>query len=1070
MARPQAAIAKISPPRLPEILPRPRLFELLDRATTRPVIWITAPAGAGKTTLVAGWFAARRLPCLWYQVDREDADPATFFYYLGLAARKATPARRKPLPLLAPEYRGDIPLFSRRFFESLFSRLVPPAVVVFDNFQEAPAGSGFHAALPAGLETIPEGVNLVVVSREPPPAAYARLLANQRIALLDWHDLRFTPDETAALIRARGKGDFSPEFTARLQARTEGWVAGIVLMLEAARLHGRDDHARDRAAPRQIFDYFASEIFDKTDHETSDFLLKTALLAQMTPAIAKALTGSEEAAAILSRLCRACFFTTRLAGREDLYQYHPLFREFLLARAAGLLSRDEIDRLRRRAGGLLEAAGQVESAAALFRKAGSWDEFGRLIGRQAPGLFAQGRAEVVRLWLEDLPDAVLETSPYLLYWQGACTMPYSPVESRRKFERAFEIFRDRDDRLGMLLAWSGAADTSLHEAEFRQLDHWLALFEGLRAADIAFPSPEIEARITLSVFNAMALRQPDHPGIEKWRERAFALALASRDLDMNLRLQAGVYLTVHLLWLGDFGRATVLIDFLKVHVRSREVSDLVLLMVRTAEALYCFHRGLHLRNREVVFEALETATEKGVHVWDGQLIDLGLSSALSEGDLSTVEELLGKMREGLDKSRRFDVAHYHVVMAWKYMLLADYTAAHGHMKTALHLMNAVGFRAAIAASTIGMVEVLRELGEFGKAHDYLAGVYETARSMKSAILKFMCLVADTLLAFDQGLEETGLDFLGRAMALGREQDYVNMFFWRPAVMAGLCVKALEAGVEAGYVRGLIRRRNLVPEHPPVHLEEWPFPLGVRTLGSFEVYRDDEPLIFTGKVQRRPLELLKALIVFGGSEVPERRLTDALWPEADGDAAHSAFTTTLARLRDLLGVEGAVTVREGRVSLDRRRCRIDCQAFDRAAEFFEEGCRQGEKPEELQSRAEKALRIHAGPFLPADEPLAWTAPYRERLRGRFRRLAERAGDLLEKAGRREEAMHLYRQALETDELAEGLYRRLVRCCDQAGSHSEALEACQFCRVVFKAHGLDLSPETEKLFREITGSRP
>lgn len=120
-------MSKITRPTLTGVFPRKRLFGLLDRLRKQPLIWISGPPGCGKTTLVASYIETRKLPCLWYQVDTGDADPATFFYYLGQAAKRASPQFRKPLPLLTPEYLQGIPIFTQRYFEELFRRLIPPS-------------------------------------------------------------------------------------------------------------------------------------------------------------------------------------------------------------------------------------------------------------------------------------------------------------------------------------------------------------------------------------------------------------------------------------------------------------------------------------------------------------------------------------------------------------------------------------------------------------------------------------------------------------------------------------------------------------------------------------------------------------------------------------------------------------------------------------------------------------------------------------------------------------------------------------------------------------------------------
>jgi ATP/maltotriose-dependent transcriptional regulator MalT len=133
--------AKTTRPSVQGIVPRSRLFRILDRGRAHPVTWVWGPPGSGKTTLVSSYLAARKLRGLWYQVDQGDADVATFFSYLKEAARRAAPRRKQPLPLLTPEYRAGLAAFSQRFFRDLFKMLTRPCAVVFDNYHDVPADS-----------------------------------------------------------------------------------------------------------------------------------------------------------------------------------------------------------------------------------------------------------------------------------------------------------------------------------------------------------------------------------------------------------------------------------------------------------------------------------------------------------------------------------------------------------------------------------------------------------------------------------------------------------------------------------------------------------------------------------------------------------------------------------------------------------------------------------------------------------------------------------------------------------------------------------------------------------------
>ena len=199
MPKKSPQLAKLTRPRLHKAVARERLFAVLDEARIhKPAICVVGPPGAGKTTLVASWLDARGIKGIWYQVDPGDADLATFFYYLGEAAKSIARKGQRPLPLLTPEYLQDVEGFSRRFFRELFGRLPKGAAVVLDNYQEVGPDQKFHQLIAQAIEEVSPGITLIAVSRRDPPDCYARLIANENVAFVDWEDLKLTFEEARA--------------------------------------------------------------------------------------------------------------------------------------------------------------------------------------------------------------------------------------------------------------------------------------------------------------------------------------------------------------------------------------------------------------------------------------------------------------------------------------------------------------------------------------------------------------------------------------------------------------------------------------------------------------------------------------------------------------------------------------------------------------------------------------------------------------------------------------------------------------------------------------------------------
>ena len=296
---------------------------------------------------------------------------------------------------------------------------------------------------------------------------------------------------------------------------------------------------------------------------------------------------------------------------------------------------------------------------------------------------------------------------------------------------------------------------------------------------------------------------------------------------------------------------------------------------------------------------------------------------------------------------------------------------------------------------------------------------------------------------------------------------------QPAVMAKLCAKALEAGIEVDYVRGLIEKRGLVPEEPPVEIEAWPWPVKIYTLGRFHVLKEGTPLSFARKVQRKPLALLKAVIALGERGAREDQLCEALWAEAEGDAAHFALTSAIHRLRRLVGHEAAVIRKNDAVSLDARYCWVDVWAVERLlgrAEAAAAPRPQDDGPWDEAIRAtERAVHLYQGPFLEGEAESPWAGPLADRLCRRLLRQVVKIGLRWEGKQEWQKAADCYATALRVDPCAEDASRRLMIACHRLGRASEVEAAYRHCHEALAARlGVTPSPETQTLLRSLHAS--
>jgi LuxR family maltose regulon positive regulatory protein len=1068
MKQNSVSLAKITRPSLSGVFPRERLFHLLDRGRDRSIICISGPPGSGKTTLVGSYLDARKLHNLWYRIDESDADVATFFYYMSVASKKIEPRKRAPLPVFTPKYLKNISAFTRRYFEDFYSQVKrTPFVVVFDNYHKIPAGSVFHEMICTGLAVIPKNVNLILISRSEIPSVLARIRANYLPEFIGWNELRLTPEELDGIIRMRGLIEPSKETIQVLHSKTDGWVAGLVLMLEKLKKENIDTRLLNKLTPDEVFDYFATEVFEKMNAGVQDFLLKTALFPRMTPKMAENLTGQRRAGRILKDLNRSNYFTEKYLQNEAVYQYHPLFREFLLSCARDTFTQTTLSSVQRRAASILAEFNQIEDAIGLFCETCNWEGLVKLINKHARSLVTEGRNQTLERWLAGLPKDVVENTPWLFYWKGVCCMPFSPEQSCSYFDKAFQLFKAQENIEGIYLAWSGVIDSIVYNFELTRLDQWISTLEDHMHRVRGFPSEKIEARVASCMFTALALRQPQHPEIETWAERAMALSQKSEDI--SIKIQTLVHLAWHRIWSGDFAEAALLINSLLEITQSGDVTTLALLSLKNMEAFYCWLTAKHEQCQKAVSDGLELARKTGVKIMDSLFLGHGIANALSTGDLVTSKRLLQKMASSLMSFQDWSKSFYHSLVTWEALIRRDLAKALLHADLALKLAHEAGIIQTEAICHIERAQVMHEIGEYKKAEDYLELARDISRKVKSQLIEFMCFLTESIFAFDREDGASGLVSLRKAMTIGRRQGYLNTFIWREPVMTRLCVKAIEAGIEVEYVQDLIKRRGLFPDMPPLHIENWPWPVKIFTLGRFGLVRDGKPVQFSGKVQKKPLSMLKVLITLGGRNVSEDQLMDILWFDADGDVAHKSFATTLHRLRKLIGNEKAILLREGRVTLDHRYCWVDVWAFERIIGQVDAAWKGGPAENNMTQTiqlSEKAVEMYKGPFLSGETDQPWTISFRERLRSKFLRSVGQLGLYWEQVEDFNKAVNCYQKGLEVDDLAEEFYQCLMTCFQRLGRRAEALTVYNRCRnTLSTALGVEPSLKTDAIYKSL-----
>jgi LuxR family maltose regulon positive regulatory protein len=411
------------PGRRRELVPRPRLRQRLDRGAEAKLTLVSAPAGFGKTTLLAEWLAAwlaaapaapaGRRAAAWLSLDQGDDHAPTFWTYAVAALQAALPGVGSgALALLQAPQPPPMETLLATLLNEL-GAIRNEVVLVLDDFHVVDARD-VQDGVAFLLDHLPPRLHLVIASRTDPGLPLARLRARGELVELRAADLRFTPGEATAYLNEVMGLELAAREVAALEGRTEGWIAA--LQLAALSMRDRDDVAGFIAAfagdDRYIVDYLVEEVLERQPEGVRTFLLQTAVLDRLSGPLCDAVTGEEGGKARLEALERANLFVVPLDDRRHWYRYHHLFADVLRAHLADERP-DHVAELHRRASAWYEQHGERPEAIRHALAAADFSRAADLVELAAPALLSTRQEATVLGWLAALPDEVLRCRPVL---------------------------------------------------------------------------------------------------------------------------------------------------------------------------------------------------------------------------------------------------------------------------------------------------------------------------------------------------------------------------------------------------------------------------------------------------------------------------------------------------------------------------------------------------------------------------------------------------------------------------------------------------------------------------------
>jgi DNA-binding SARP family transcriptional activator len=468
-------------------------------------------------------------------------------------------------------------------------------------------------------------------------------------------------------------------------------------------------------------------------------------------------------------------------------------------------------------------------------------------------------------------------------------------------------------------------------------------------------------------------------------------------------------------------------------------------------------------------KAIENADRSGLYFTVQSLVFLKASVGMTKRNRCLAEAGIDQLASLLDESHYHGHSVYHHFSGWFQLLWGDNRKALAHARKATEIADDTGHRLAALVCRIQLSFCLFENNQKKEAWREISHAWSWSRKTGSDIFCFMVLLVKAYFSA-RSQSSAALRYLREGLEIGRRNHYVNMVWWGlPRLWQWAAATALQADIETDYVKELILLHRIAAPAPSCVNEQWPWPFRVRTLGGFRIERQGQALVFSGKTPQKPLALFKHILACAPNADPVETVIDDLWPRAGRESGSSALSTTLNRLRRLLGDPAAINLSNGRLSLSDAHWWIDTIAFEKISAAAARAYRDGDLKTAL-THYRRGLSLYEGEFLADENPEpSYLATRREQLKKKMVDVLIDYGRCLESLNKHKQALELYQKGIALDWFEERFYQRLIDCCYRLGRYANAVQHYKTCcKMLENDLGVPPSEETQRLYRNILDS--
>ena len=1072
---------KLLPPRaVSKLLERPRLTERLEANIGAPITMVAADAGCGKTTLVADFVRNQNRKSVWYQLDHTDADPVVFLGYVARGIKNLYPEFGEAIFPYLSEASEEMLRVPERAADLLINEILQfveqPFILVLDDYHHIGRDTVVHKIVDRLLQYSSDLVHLIITTRDLPPLAIMRRRTQSAALVIGRDDLLFTDDEVRELFRKTLGVDLKDTEIAEYRGRTHGWITALQLVRQVAE---QEMHSANDAAPldllhvlqlseKDIFDYFAEEVFARESDETRSLLMSLSLLESLQLDLCSTLFPELRCSAVLPELAQKNVFLT-VAGdgnSNEEYRFHPLFRDFLVRRLRAEHGQARIAEERNRIAEYFLADRKWEMALPYLLDARNFDRAAAVIADTGNEWFAAGAFTTLGFLVERVPEENLDRFPRALLHKAEIARLQGETEkSSTLLNRAVKLMSDSGDSVGEADALHSLA--SLARRRGRPTD----AFELLERAEALVPQTS-ETFMKCANTRGLCLVV-----LGKWgeAEQQFRVALELAEQFAN---EQYIRLVTHNLALapgfrGDFGEA--LRWFKRIFRAGQPDKQLPQEAIGHLNiARLHLYRGEFDQTEHHLNRALELCQLYNLRFLRGEIFEAYANFYREKDDFAHAEEFYERALNAYEEAE-IDVAtkELNEERAVFYRLRGDNVRARSLLESLIPSREASGNPLELRTARLrlaqvdlaegkldGLVERIEELLEF----------FSTRNHHYDEALAAM-LLAETRLAQDRPKEM--VDAARRALDLSARFDYEHWL--RREIRRNPSIFGTEEIFERlpmDLREELSAERSVTPDVGASTEASAPITdLTLRVLGPIEIFRDiANPFAPDAWTTRRARDIFCYIATSKHRRVPKEVLIEEFWRDEAPATVEKNFHPTISHMRKALNSrqsfkQNFVVFRDGAYQLNPELSySIDSEEFEHFIAEAEKAKREKDSGR-FRASLESAYGSYRGEFMSgvyetwAEERRGYYAEQAGRVLSALAKLAvaeKRWADALKFAG----------EVLRDDPYREDMHRLTMKVLAAQGKpvavrkHFDSM-----CSLLHDELRIEPSAETRRLYREL-----